>query len=515
MDFYKILQDRPVFLFLFIFLLALSCFPVIGQEKLQEEVTVIAVEIPVRVLKKGQAVRNLTKEDFELFENGVQQKITAFDVVSRKISSLGGTSPEGLKISPKKRLFILIFNIFDYNDEVGDGIDHFFLNVFRPGDQIIILTEDRLLNIDIKKNLSGMVNDLKETLQKYKSISTMETTKAFRQLRYEADRVMNPIGTGNRASDLIRFFDNYIRIWKDYKNRFISPDTVLYQSIISRVKQMDGEKWALCFLQRELFPRLQNAGRLSRVITGIIESGGGSQWSRLVRAKQAELQQNLDYTSTFPTQLLNDLFMEANITFHLILMKPVGKIMAEDFEMGEVAQDYEECFKQISRSTGGYMTFSNKVTQALEEAAEVEDFHYLLVYSPKENQTNGQRKIKIKVKQEGVKIVHVENFRALKSPPISISGFTSGKKSISFDLINYALEKFEGMLTGIVDVKITVFDERSNKVFDQGKTLSLVKKDTHVALNFDALKSGRFYIIVQVIDRITNAVDVFSGNIKF
>ena len=48
-----------------------------------------------------------------------------------------------------------------------------------------------------------------------------------------------------------------------------------------------------------------------------------------------------------------------------------------------VTADYEACFKDISQSTGDYLTFSNKAQEALKEASEKEDYHYLLVYQPK------------------------------------------------------------------------------------------------------------------------------------
>ncbi len=123
--------------------------PAQEQKRLQEDVIVIAVEVPVRVIHKGQVVKNLTKEDFEIYEKGIKQKITAFEVISRKISISKKLSPEDRKIAPKKRLFILIFNTFDYTDAVGEAIDYFFKNVFTTGDRLIILTENKLLNIEL------------------------------------------------------------------------------------------------------------------------------------------------------------------------------------------------------------------------------------------------------------------------------------------------------------------------------------------------------------------------------
>ena len=57
----------------------------LGQDKPRESVTVTAVEIPVRVFDGKGFVSGLTKDDFEVYENGVKQDITGFEAVSRSI----------------------------------------------------------------------------------------------------------------------------------------------------------------------------------------------------------------------------------------------------------------------------------------------------------------------------------------------------------------------------------------------------------------------------------------------
>jgi hypothetical protein len=52
---------------------------VVQQQTQQEKVTVIAVEVPVRILHKGQVVRGMTKDDFEIYEDGIKQEITDFE----------------------------------------------------------------------------------------------------------------------------------------------------------------------------------------------------------------------------------------------------------------------------------------------------------------------------------------------------------------------------------------------------------------------------------------------------
>jgi hypothetical protein len=280
---------------------------------------------------------------------------------------------------------------------------------------------------------------------------------------------------------------------------------------------MEGEKWAICFLQRELFPRLKKAGRLDNDITTWVDSQVDPTQqvkARIIQVKQHELQRVFDVSGNFPADGLRDLFMEANITFHLITLKSSRVVFFQDFDLREIAQDYEDCFKKISLSTGGSSVFSNKVPDALKEATETEDYYYLLVYSPDEDQSEKKREIDVKVNKSGVNIFCMKEVPEIGVPPVSITDFKAGKKTIKFSLINYQMTRIEEKLTGIADLKITIFDENSNIVFDEGKTLSFFKKETTISLKFDMLKSGSYFIIIQVTDRISQERAVLSSDIK-
>jgi hypothetical protein len=189
-------------------LLGSNPIPANFQKKPQEKVIVIAVEVPVRVLLKGRFLKELTKEDFEIYQNGVKQEIIGFEIHSRNIAVSKDIHEEELKINSEKRLFILIFNIFDYQENVGQAIDYFFENFFSSGDQLIILTEDRIFDIERGRNVSGVARSLKETLKKYKLISTFNTYKAYRDLRFEADRLLEALrgGSSNASLSAISFY---------------------------------------------------------------------------------------------------------------------------------------------------------------------------------------------------------------------------------------------------------------------------------------------------------------------
>lgn len=515
-----VLSTVFVMAFLFLAVPALS----IAQERPQEEVTVTAVEVPVRVLLKGEAVRDLTQEDFEVYENGVKQEIRHFEVISRRIAAPAAAEPAapGLKSRDQKRLFLLLFNIFDYDDSVGEAVDSFFNDIFRQGDQIVVLTEDRVLNIEPGKGVEDLVSRVKDSLRRFKGFSTAIAVKNFREISYEAERLLNQLrgletGRMSLAPAMIRFFENYQRIWDEYRRQFLEPDVDFYQALIKRLKTVEGEKWAIAFQQRDMFPMIRKASRLDNEIRGWVDSQVDPQQqvdARMVQARQQELQRTFDFSGRINPAALSDLFLAADFTYHLILMKSSRTVFSQDLELKEVGQDYEESLTRISRSTGGSVAFSNRPVEALREAAALEDFHYLLVYSPRETAGGKKREIEVKVNRTGVDMVYLRNYLEAGPRPVAVEDFMVSGKAISFTLRHYQMTRINNQRRGLADVKITIFDEASAKVFDEGKSLELVKDETHVSLNFDWLKPGTYFIIIQAIDRVANQSDVYSGMIK-
>jgi hypothetical protein len=495
------------------------------QQRPQEEVTVTAVEVPVRVLLKGQVVRDLKRDDFEVFENGVKQEITQFEVVSRKIALPAAENPSlaAEKVRPSKRLFLLIFNIFDYNEAVGEAVDYFFRDVFRPGDQIIVLTEDQVLDIPRGEGIDELIRRIKESLRTFKSISVQSTVKNFRDLNFEADRLLG-ILRGTEQSQLtrmdnaiMRFFDNYQRIWEDYRRRFLEPDVAFYRNLVMRLRAVEGEKWAVCFQQREMFPRIKSASRLEIEIRNWVGAQIDPQTqvsARLVQARQQDLERSFEFEGNIDPEALSDLFLGADFTFHLILMKSSRTVIAQDFELQEVGKEYEELMTRISRSTGGYSALSNQVTAALKDAAELEDYHYLLVYSPKETSGTKKREIEVRVKRSGVDVAYLKNYLEAGPPPVAIADFKVRGKVISFAVRNCQMTKINDRRRGVASVKITIYDGASNKVFDEGKTLDVFKEETRISLNFGWLNAGTYFIVVEAADLVANRTDVYSGLVR-
>ncbi len=511
------MKKNLIFLILLISFLGVSPISVESQERLKEEVKVTAVEIPVHVYHNGSAVKNLTKDDFEIYENGEKQVITGFEIISRTIGSIQNESKADLR----ERLFILIFNIFDCNKAVEEGIDYFFQNIFKPGDQLLVVTENRVLNIE-EATSQNIALSLKNSLKNYKIISMQNTLQTFRKLEYQAERLMDVLqdlvsGTMSPGQALLRYFENYERTWLEFRRKYIIPDVDQYQNILKRVMRAKRERWAICFQQREIFPRLKYGSQLDNKIDDWIRSQidpQGQVWARLVQTRQMELKMLLEVAEDFPKENLQNLFTEANMPFYLILLKSSRHVSSEDFELMAVSQEFEDCLRRISLSTGGTSFHLISPSEALERISEHENFYYLLVYSPDESSTEKERNIEVKVKGKGLDIVYPKFRIESEKPPIAISNFKFKNNTIEFTISHFERRRFEKKLMGIADVKIDLFDKNSKIVFSAPKTLELIEEKVRVSLNLGRLERGKYFLIISVTDKISNASDVFSTEIE-
>jgi VWFA-related protein len=499
-------------------ILGLSASP--AQDKPGQSVTVTLVEIPVRVLHMGEPVKGLAREDFEVYENGILQEITGFEIVSRRISPEAAVPPEALSVPAKPRLFILLFYIFDYGQTVGEGIDYFFRDVFRPGDRLMVLVEDKVLNILQDGDPATAARHLKDTLKTYKSYSTSSVIRAYSNLESEGEKLhmyLQGEGWASWYQVVNRFYENYQRTWNEYKSRFFTQDLGLFRSLTQRIRSLPGDKWVLCFEQRQMFPRLRKQSPLETEIRTLLDNQTDPQnqaLARQIQSTQLALQRSMDIVQQFPGDRLKELFLQAGVTFHHIILKSSRGQDSRDFELGDVGQDYEDCFRRISVATGGAAVFSNKIAESIREASVKEDYRYVLAYTPKDKSGAVVRKIEVKVGRPGVEVFSLKQYVPAGEPVISITDFQAGQKAIRFGLRHYARIETGGRTVGSAAVRIVLFDDKSEQVFSDGKTLELIKDETNISLNFPQLASGSYFIIIDVLDRTTGGKDVHSSAIR-
>lgn len=105
--------------------LALATVPVRGQERPEDgtvftgEAHILAVEVPVQVLVKGEPVRGLTAGDFRVYSGGELRPLTGFEVVDLAVTTAAEAAPAAaperpaaLSLPPAgRRHFLLFFDL--------------------------------------------------------------------------------------------------------------------------------------------------------------------------------------------------------------------------------------------------------------------------------------------------------------------------------------------------------------------------------------------------------------------
>jgi VWFA-related protein len=122
-------------------------------------------EVPVRVVVRdaqGQSVRNLTKEDFRILDNGKPQVITGFSTESATPAPVSTATKEGPEVKPSApspvadRFVALYFddNVMDFEGiaRTRDAASKYLQTSLKPGDRVAIYTSSGRYNLDFTQD---------------------------------------------------------------------------------------------------------------------------------------------------------------------------------------------------------------------------------------------------------------------------------------------------------------------------------------------------------------------------
>jgi len=151
---------------------ALTAGPLAAQQKPAERTLPFTETVDVRVIgvdvvvtdKKGKAVTGLTKDDFQIFENGIEKPISNFYEIEGKAATQAVVVPvPGATATPPpakteineqltRRIIFYIDNLslepFNRN-RVFKQMKEFVKNVMRPGDEAMVATYNRSLKVRV------------------------------------------------------------------------------------------------------------------------------------------------------------------------------------------------------------------------------------------------------------------------------------------------------------------------------------------------------------------------------
>lgn len=493
-----------------------------------EKVTVTNVEVPVRVLYKGEPVSDLSIDDFTVYENKKKVDINGFFLKRKKIK-VTETQPilqKQVSKPPPLRTFVLVFSITDFNDYLEEAVDHLFANTFRESDRLLILANDKTReypNLQDRKAVKNqLIIDLREQSQRARRkllsyINKIETYLDIHDFRLQLHK------RDQRPQRLVDFLKKYLLTWNEYKKKYLAPRVDRFYFFSRYLENLETEKWVFNFYQFELFPRIrfssETMARIRDIASNLIQSrnAGDHAMGRLINTLMNQLLVDLHVNKGFPAGEISKLFYKVNATFHSFFIKSINRAGIDELEYEEVASEVEDLLKDITRTTGGENITSNDLVASIETVSQLEDVYYILTYAPRDPKKTG--KLKIKVKNKKYNVLYDDNFRAdyindylqklekqIQTPDIKIENFSFKRKVLAFTVRDYLMREIEGkpQPVGRMKVRIRLIDKNNNSLFDQQKILTAQKTEFKISLGaFKKIKRGEYNFLIDAVDLLT------------
>lgn len=490
------------------------------EEDVRETVKVVDVEVPVRVYYKGKAVDNLAKADFKLYENGKRQDINGCILKRKKMNLQELEMTAEQEKSWESRYFVLVFRITHYNEYIKKGLQHIFDNVLTESDELLAFVNDRTASFKNLHDKETAKAQLDQLLQDASRETRNKLILYMKQIEDELSKqkfdMKEPLQT--LYTHVQRYLNRYLRIWRDFKKKFLVPDINKYYHFSRFLEGIRKEKWVISFYQFELFPDIMIDSRSMREIKrlhGAWQSSTSSEalnFSRIISRQLNEISQERNFGKDFPAKEVAKIFHNVGATFHSIFMRTTVSALMEDVEYKQISTELEHTLREITDRTGGKLIVSNKIDDALDSISEVEDIYYILTYAAQNPDKVG--KIKIKTSNQKYKLTYNANLKAgvlgdyletkeIKGTPVKIREFKFQNGTLFFVISDFYRQEKEG---GRLSIHIRIKNEQGVSVFDQEKTFNATQEEVRISLNIPVINEGKYDFVVDVEDLFTKKV---------
>lgn len=454
----------------------------------KEYVSVVNVEVIARVQRNGQPVGGLQKSDFVLVEDGKKVEINGFLEVRRRISQPPAAER---KAAPNAwslpgRLFVLCFWLKDRQAEYGDALDHFFREIYRPGDHVILAHGKETTLIRSPEEIAAVRAKFEAELKQSIEQDNNKRAELYDQIDGAISSYLNrgPNDDETAARNMLQ-----ARIkdcWSEFHMRFLKLDPGSLTLLAESLKTIRLEKWLLIFLQDEVFPEFDENGQIPAFSNKLEEM-----------RKKARIE-----VDAFNDKV-RSAFIAADATVSMIRL---GSGTLEDqgrspyYLQKTIYSNRDECFQKISSVTGGTVIADNNLARALNQVADKEDINYVIFFAPESSRKN--RKIELTCLDKGLEVVSSRYIDPQDPRDLKIANASVINSTLTFNLSGYAQIFETGRLQGRVLVRVAARGAGSLAV-ENSREFTLTDSDVLIPVELRLPLGEKFMFSISVLDHIS------------
>jgi len=380
-------------------------FGIFAQE-LQHQVSVVNIEIPVRVFNGDTFIDSLTINDFEVFEDGKLQQIEAVYLIKKTdIKREEGKKGQVPKVT---RQFVLFFEMSDYLSEIDKALDYFFNEVILPGDSLIVITPmkqydmrndalSKMAKVTVKDQLRGKLRrDIMIGASEYKN--TIETM--VKVLTDSPDGVY----AGFSLEERLQIYSTHLSKLESLR-RVDEKGLVQFAAFL---KNMPGQKFVFLFYQKESVPQYAPKALMQKMLE--------NQENAALTLKFMENFQFFTRDIRFDVEAVKKAYADSSISVHFLFLTKtpvvdvpisVSQSKPSELTMVERSEDIFSAFDEVAQATGGTTDSSANAAASFKRAVDASENYYLIYYKPQNYKADGQfHKIKVSVKTGNYRLTH-------------------------------------------------------------------------------------------------------------
>jgi VWFA-related protein len=364
------------------------------------------VSIAVRVFDHDQFVKGLVREDFELLENGIPQKIEALDEVSK--SAVSRHEGESLTPPVTTRRFYLLFQMYEYNPKVSEALRYFFTNALLPGDTLEIQTPMKSYRLTpqafAQRPRDVLAKEMDNIVKKDINQGNFIYKNLIRDLRRFVSAIegSNPVASGDAQTDISVSYFGLEYILDQYRESLHklealrAVDQTKIIGFAQSLKRAEGRKLVFFMYQQEFRPELS-----TMMVNTLVDANQDNQ--NVLSALHDLFQvyhQNITYDQEKIVQAFCDSSADVNFLFMTRTPERLGGI-----SMREQSEDVFKLFTQVSAATGGIAESTQNPTSEIKDALRASEGYYVLSYTPTQ-EANGEsfKAVTVKVRDRDYKV---------------------------------------------------------------------------------------------------------------
>jgi len=397
-----------------VFIVLLFTLILSQQQSFVEVSTVLNIEVPVRVYDGEQFINDLTISDFEVFENGIPQKVEAVYLIKRDRIE---RKEEKREFDPEmSRCFYLFLEVSEYRQKLQKAIRHFIYDVFLSNDDLIAITPGKSYRLtdESKKNKSRdeIFEELNGIIRSGALAGSTEfrhTTADLEQLSREMNSYVQMSlglqegGEGIREEEMQVKLVEYIGLMSRLQT-FRQADEMRLLDLARYLQTQSGQNFVFYFYEKKMIPQIE-----PRLLEQFLELTERDPY--VVQSINSSLEYN-KYETFIDVDKITQAFADSSTPIHFLhISEPALRVPGVHFE--EYSQETFNVLFEVSKATGGYSGSSSNAEFLFQKALDASENYYLLYYSPKDYMPDDKfRHISVKVKGKNYRVLHRAGYLA-------------------------------------------------------------------------------------------------------